>query len=269
KYIIKEVLGVGSTSTCHKCVCIMTGKSFACKIIDKKHIEQRFRGLLSQFHVEIEVLKELQHPNIIRLEDVYSTNDKIYMIMEMMGGGELFDYVVDKGTLTEEEASRIVNKVTSAVVYMHSMGIIHRDLKPENLLLTHRPGHPGDIPEVKIIDFGLSKFLVNGAQAAKSFLGTRGYLAPEMLQRKDYSKSVDIWALGVIVFVLLCGCLPFDDDSGVPSDAAVKEKFILRFPKWAKNLSDSAKDLLMHLLDCDPSTRYTAEQALAHPWVTG
>ena len=103
KYIIKEVLGVGSTSTCHKCICLKTGKPFACKIIDKKHIEQRFRGLLSQFHVEIEVLKELQHPNIIRLEDVYSTNDKIYMVMEMMGGGELFDYVVEKGTLTEEE----------------------------------------------------------------------------------------------------------------------------------------------------------------------
>jgi len=268
KYTLKEVLGVGSTSTCHRCISIATGKAYACKIIDKKNIEQRFRGLLSQFHVEIEVLKELQHPNIIRLEDVYSTSDKIYMVMEMMGGGELFDYVVEKGTLTEEEASGIVRKVTSAVVYMHSLNIIHRDLKPENLLLTHRPNHPGDVPEVKIIDFGLSKFLVSGP-TARSFLGTRGYLAPEMLQRRDYSKSVDVWALGVIVFVLLCGCLPFDDDSGVPSDAAVKEKFVLRFPKWARNLSDSAKDLLMHLLDCDPGTRYTAEQALNHPWVAG
>lgn len=105
---------------------------------------------------------------------------------------------------------------------------------------------------------------------ARSFLGTRGYLAPEMLQRRDYTKAVDTWALGVIVFVLLCGCLPFDDDSQtVPSDELVRAKFVLRFPRWAKNLSSSAKDLLSHLLDVNPINRYTAEQALEHPWVTG
>lgn len=105
---------------------------------------------------------------------------------------------------------------------------------------------------------------------ARSFLGTRGYLAPEMLQRRDYSRAVDTWALGVIVFVLLCGCLPFDDDSQtVPSDDLVRAKFMLRFPRWAKNLSDSAKDLLAHLLDVDPRKRYTAEQAYNHPWVQG
>jgi serine/threonine protein kinase len=105
---------------------------------------------------------------------------------------------------------------------------------------------------------------------AQSFLGTRGYLAPEMLQRRDYTKAVDTWALGVIVFVLLCGCLPFDDDSAtVPSDDLVRAKFQLRFPRWAKNLSPSAKDLLSHLLDVNPARRYTAEQALDHAWVTG
>jgi serine/threonine protein kinase len=105
---------------------------------------------------------------------------------------------------------------------------------------------------------------------ARSFLGTRGYLAPEMLQRRDYTRAVDTWALGVIVFVLLCGCLPFDDDSQtVPSDDLVRAKFVLRFPRWSKNLSASAKDLLSHLLDVDPLTRYTAEMALEHPWVKG
>jgi serine/threonine protein kinase len=105
---------------------------------------------------------------------------------------------------------------------------------------------------------------------ARSFLGTRGYLAPEMLQRRDYTKAVDTWALGVIAFVLLCGCLPFDDDSStVPSDDLVRAKFVLRFPRWAKSLSSSAKDLLSHLLDTNPARRYTAEQALEHPWVTG
>ena len=105
---------------------------------------------------------------------------------------------------------------------------------------------------------------------ARTFLGTRGYLAPEMLQRREYTKAVDTWALGVIVFVLLCGCLPFDDDSQtVPSDDLVRSKFILRFPRWASNLSASAKDLLSHLLETDSRKRYTAEQALAHPWVRG
>lgn len=105
---------------------------------------------------------------------------------------------------------------------------------------------------------------------AKSFLGTRGYLAPEMLQRRNYSKAVDTWALGVIVFVLLCGCLPFDDDSSaIPSDDMVRSKFHLRFPKWARNLSPSAKDLLSHLLDVNPNTRYTAIEASKHAWVRG
>lgn len=105
---------------------------------------------------------------------------------------------------------------------------------------------------------------------AQSFLGTRGYLAPEMLQRQEYTRSVDAWALGVIVFVLLCGCLPFDDDSQmIPTDAMVRSKFQLRFPRWAKDLSPSAKDLLSKLLDIDSRRRYTAEQALSHPWVVG
>ena len=307
KYEICEVLGVGSTSTCHRCINRIDGKSYACKIIDKKHIEQRFAGMIEQFHTEIAALRSLHHPNIITLYDVYITDEKIYIVMELMSGGELFDYVVAKGTLNEEEASQIVNKVTSALVYMHSKNIIHRDLKPENLLLTHKPKSGDDI-DVKIIDFGLSKvsserviymygrhkptmqegcFFIYGNHfahvdfslsseqvmaepVAQSFLGTRGYLAPEMLQRQEYTRSVDAWALGVIVFVLLCGCLPFDDDSQmIPTDAMVKTKFLLRFPRWAKDLSPSAKDLLSKLLDIDPRRRCTAEQALSHPWVVG
>lgn len=156
KYQMCEVLGVGSTSVCHRCVDRNTGRSFACKIIDKVQIEQRFEGMIDQFHTEIEALKSLNHPNIIKLYDVYTTSNKIYIVMELMAGGELFDYVVKKGTLTEAEASIIVRMVTSALVYMHGQNIMHRDLKPENLLLTHAPKSVHDI-EVKIIDFGLSK----------------------------------------------------------------------------------------------------------------
>eukprot|EP00978_Attheya_sp_CCMP212_P000323 scaffold658_cov56-Attheya_sp.AAC.1 len=267
KYEVCEVIGVGSTSTVHRCVDRKTGVDFACKIIDKKHMEQRFQGMVDQFHTEIQALQSLRHPHIIALYDVYITDEKIYIVMERMEGGELFDYVVQRGTLNEEEASRIVRQVTSALVYVHSMNFLHRDLKPENLLLRQKPLNPKDI-EVKIIDFGLSKFMEE--PVASSFLGTRGYLAPEMLQRKKYTSAVDAWALGVIVFVLLCGCLPFDDDSqSIPSDALMRSKFILRFPRWARDLSPSAKDLLSHLLDVNAMTRYTTEQALQHPWVSG
>ena len=152
-----EVLGVGSTSTCHRCIEKVNGTHYACKVIDKRLIEDRFQGMMDQFHTEIEALRSLHHPNIIQLFDVYITDEKIFIVMELMEGGELFDYVVQKGTLTEEEASGIVRKVTDALVYMHSKNIVHRDLKPENLLLRRIPRSNSDPVEVKIIDFGLSK----------------------------------------------------------------------------------------------------------------
>jgi serine/threonine protein kinase len=134
KYDLREEVGLGSTSKCFKCTRKSDGQEFACKVIDKRQVEVKFSGLLDQFFVEIKVLKTLNHPNIIHLEDTFETPDRIYMVMEMMSGGELFDYVVEKGTLSEEEASIIVRKITSAVAHMHGLGIIHRDLKPENLV---------------------------------------------------------------------------------------------------------------------------------------
>jgi len=266
KYELRETVGVGSTSTCHRCTRKSDGVEFACKVIDKQQIDEKFTGLLDQFYIEIKALQSLEHRNIISLVDVFETSAKIYMVMEMMNGGELFDYVVEKGTLSEEEGSLFVRKITSAVAHMHNLGIIHRDLKPENLLLTSKDKNA----EVKLIDFGLAKIVVDPSGAASSFLGTKGYLAPEMLQRNGYDKAVDMWALGIIVFVLLCGCLPFDDDSSkIPSESAARKKFTLRFPRWSTNLSASAKDLLHNLLDVNPKTRYTAEQALNHPWVSG
>eukprot|EP00597_Dinobryon_sp_UTEXLB2267_P008431 CAMPEP_0170082784 /NCGR_PEP_ID=MMETSP0019_2-20121128/18264_1 /TAXON_ID=98059 /ORGANISM="Dinobryon sp., Strain UTEXLB2267" /LENGTH=384 /DNA_ID=CAMNT_0010297785 /DNA_START=552 /DNA_END=1706 /DNA_ORIENTATION=- len=277
KYELRDEIGIGSTSKCYKCIRKADGRDFACKVIDKRQVELKFSGLLDQFFVEMKVLRALNHPNIIRLEDTFESSDRIYMVMEMMSGGELFDYVVEKGTLSEEEASTMVRKITSAVAHMHSLNIIHRDLKPENLLLTTAAKKSSlnssstassETAEVKLIDFGLAK--VMDESVASSFLGTKGYLAPEMLQRHSYDKSIDIWALGVIVFVLLCGCLPFDDDSSkITSEAAARKKFALRFPKWAASLSQSAKDLLQHLLEINPKDRFTADQALNHPWVSG
>ncbi|ETV96387.1 CAMK/CAMK1 protein kinase [Aphanomyces invadans] len=264
KYTLKAIIGNGSTSVCHLCEENTTKKQFACKVIDKRAIQSKSDDLLEQFQVEIQVLQSLDHPNIIHMEDVYQTDSRICMVTELMEGGELFDYVVQKGTLSEVEASCLVRKITSALAYMHACGVVHRDLKPENVLLTS----PSPNAEIKIIDFGLAKLLHNSQ--TRSFLGTRGYLAPEMLRRQSYSKSIDVWALGVIVYVLLCGCLPFiDDGSKIHSDKAARAKFGLRFPRWASGLSESAKDLLRHLLEVDSDKRYTAEQACLHPWVTG
>ena len=249
KFLLQDVIGTGSTSVCYKSIRKSDGKEFACKVIDKKQIEMKFSGLLDQFYIEIKVLQLLKHPNIIFLQEAFDTPDRIYIIMETMQGGELFDYVVEKGTLSEEEASVLVRKITSAVAHMHERDIIHRDLKPENLLLTSK----GPKAEVKLIDFGLAKVMQE--DTARSFLGTRGYLAPEMLQRSAYNKSIDVWALGIIVFVLLCGCLPFDDDSAKVSEQDAKKKFALRFPRWAMNISNSAKDLLQKLLDIDSLIR--------------
>lgn len=145
KYDLRDEVGVGSTSKCYKCIRKSDGKEFACKVIDKRNVEMKFSGLLDQFFVEIKVLQTLNHPNIIRLEDTSETPDRIFMVMEMMKGGELFDYVVEKGTLSEEEASILVRKITSAVAHMHSLNIIHRDLKPENLLLTAKANNNSNI----------------------------------------------------------------------------------------------------------------------------
>ena len=136
KYELKNEIGVGSTSKCFRCVRKSDGMVFACKVIDKSNIEAKFSGLLGQFLTEIKVLRALNHENIIHLEDDFETSDRIYLVMEMMSGGELFDYVVAKGTLSEEEASELIRKICSAVAHMHASNIIHRDLKPENLLLT-------------------------------------------------------------------------------------------------------------------------------------
>lgn len=267
KYELGQVIGKGSTSEVKKCRDRRTGAEYACKIIDKSKIKNKFSPLLEQFENEIEVLMRLQqvkqHPNIIRLEDVFITDTTIFMIMELMKGGELFDYVVTRQYLSEAEASSIIRKVTSAVSLMHSQNIIHRDLKPENLLLTHT----GPGAEVKIIDFGLSKMLPDPSNVAQSFLGTRGYLAPEMLQRRSYSASVDVWALGVISFILLCGCLPFDDSAARINDETARAKFQLRFPSWAKDLSVEAKDFLAKLLNPDPYKRINVHDALEHPWL--
>ena len=268
KYELKENIGVGSTSKCFKCVRKEDAAVFACKVIDKRSITIKYKtGLLDQFMVEVQSLGIVKGVgNIIQIEDHFETSERLYLVFEMLSGGELFDNIIAKGNLNEKEASNIMSKLAFAVMRMHDLNVIHRDLKPENLLLKDRNS---DAFDFRLIDFGLSKVIADDATPS-SFLGTQGYLAPEILQRLTYDKAVDIWSMGVICFALLCGCLPFDDDSSpMPSESAARKKFTLKFPKWAVSLSASAKDLLAHMLDVDPKTRFTAKQVLKHPWILG
>ncbi|KAJ1456621.1 kinase-like domain-containing protein [Pelagophyceae sp. CCMP2097] len=268
KYILGPVIGRGSTSSVHRSTCKRTGHIVATKVITEEQLRGgQFSALADQFETEISALRACRHPNIIGLEDVIVTDGRLYLVMEHLVGGELFDYVVERGTLSEREAAEILRDIASAVAYMHGKGIIHRDLKPENLLLVRKPGRR-ETPAVKIIDFGLSKILSEpAAGVASSFLGTRGYLAPEMLKRQKYSKSVDMWALGVIAYILVCGCLPFDDDSSRCTSPMITRKFGLRYPSWANKLSPQCKDFLKQLLEIDPAARTTAPQAVMHPWL--
>lgn len=258
-YELSSVIGKGSTSTVYRCRRKSSDETFATKVIGEEQLRPEYLNLAAQFESEIQALRSCVHPNIIRLEDALLTDGKLYLVMEHLTGGELFDYVVKKGTLSEKEAAGMLRDLTSAIAYMHEKGIVHRDLKPENLLLTS----PSN--EIKIIDFGLSKILTE--PLASSFLGTRGYLAPEMLKREKYTKAVDMWALGVIAYILLCGCLPFDDEIAKLTSPLLSRKFALRYPSWASKLSPNAKSFLQGLLQTNPAKRLTADAALDHVWL--
>jgi len=185
--------------------------------------------------------------------------------MELLTGGELFDRIVAKGSFSEREASEVTKNVTDAIAYIHKIGIVHRDLKPENLLFLNKDG---DSP-IKITDFGLAKFRANNGVEMHTACGTPGYVAPEVLKSENYTKAVDMWSLGVILYILLCGFPPFYHPKTAELYKLIKKgEFDFPAPYWT-DISDSAKDLVRKLLTVDPKKRYTAEQVLQHPWVKG
>lgn len=175
-------------------------------------------------------------------------------------GGELFDRIVEKGSYTEKDASGLIRQVLAAVDYMHDQGVVHRDLKPENLLYYS----PHDDSKIMISDFGLSKMEDSGIMATAC--GTPGYVAPEVLAQKPYGKAVDVWSIGVISYILLCGYPPFYDENDANLFAQIlRGEFEFDSPYWDE-ISDSAKDFIRHLMCVGVEQRYTCKQALAHPW---
>jgi calcium/calmodulin-dependent protein kinase I len=234
------------------------GEKYAVKIIEKSLIQDDIKLLRR----EIEIMKKVAHASILKLHEIYEDEDKVYIVMELVSGSELFDRIVDRGYYSEKNAINIVKQILSAVAYLHGAGIAHRDLKPENLLCSGS----GDNEIVKIADFGLSKMFNNDEELMTS-CGTPGYVAPEVLMCESYDKSVDMWGIGIITYILLAGYPPFYAEN----DTALFEKIMnaeydFDDECW-DDVSDLAKDFIRHLLVKDPKERYTAEQALKHPWL--
>ncbi|XP_016390951.1 calcium/calmodulin-dependent protein kinase type 1D-like isoform X1 [Sinocyclocheilus rhinocerous] len=256
----KEVLGTGAFSEVVLAEERSTGKMFAVKCIPKKAL----KGKESSIENEIAVLRKIKHENIVALEDIYESSNHLYLIMQLVSGGELFDRIVEKGFYTEKDASTLIRQVLDAVNYLHNMGIVHRDLKPENLLYFN----PQDGSKIMISDFGLSKMEGTG-DVMSTACGTPGYVAPEVLAQKPYSKAVDCWSIGVIAYILLCGYPPFyDENDSKLFEQILKADYEFDAPYW-DDISDSAKDFISCLMEKDPTKRYTCEQALRHPWIAG
>uniref|UniRef100_A0AAX7SIG5 Protein kinase domain-containing protein n=1 Tax=Astatotilapia calliptera TaxID=8154 RepID=A0AAX7SIG5_ASTCA len=238
----------------------LTSRMFAVKCIPKKAL----KGKESSIENEIAVLRKIKHENIVALEDIYESPDHLYLIMQLVSGGELFDRIVEKGFYTEKDASTLIRQVLDAVNYLHRMGIVHRDLKPENLLYFN----PQDESKIMISDFGLSKMEGSG-DVMSTACGTPGYVAPEVLAQKPYSKAVDCWSIGVIAYILLCGYPPFyDENDSKLFEQILKADYEFDAPYW-DDISDSAKDFISRLMEKDPAKRFTCEQALRHPWIAG
>ncbi|XP_021564041.1 calcium/calmodulin-dependent protein kinase type 1B isoform X2 [Carlito syrichta] len=205
----------------------------------------------------------VSHPNIVALEDVHESPSHLYLAMELVTGGELFDRIMERGSYTEKDASHLVGQVLGAVSYLHGLGIVHRDLKPENLLYAT----PFEDSKIMVSDFGLSK--IQAGNMLSTACGTPGYVAPELLEQKPYGKAVDVWALGVISYILLCGYPPFYDESDPELFSQIlRASYEFDSPFW-DDISESAKDFIRHLLERDPQKRFTCQQALQHLWISG
>jgi len=253
----EDALGSGSFSIVKKGRNKKTGKEYAIKCIQKKYIK------LHLLEREIKIMKKLKHPHILPLIEVFENKDYIFLVLELVTGGELFDRIVERGNYTERDASNIVKQILQAVQYLHSEGVVHRDLKPENLLCSDDTS--GNI-HIYVADFGLSR-LFNEDEQLTTYCGSPEYVAPEVLACAPYEKAVDLWSVGVITYILLTGFLPFYDKN----HALLFEKIQNVEYNWddCPEVSPAAKHFIQHLLVKDPKKRYTADAALQHPWVKG
>jgi calcium/calmodulin-dependent protein kinase I len=260
-YDIKEKIGKGKFGLVKHAIHKESGKEVAIKIMAKKNMSTSDLELAK---TEIDILKICNHPNIIKLYDVFDTPDYIYIIMEYCSGKDLFSYIEKRNyKLPEPRAAEIIHKLSMAIFYIHSYGIIHRDLKPENILMTDNT----DKADIRLLDFGLSK-IVGPTEKCTEPYGTLSFVAPEVLKGKPYEKSVDLWSIGIIAYLLMCGFLPFDDEHSEREIARQTIQDPVPYPMdiW-KNLSVEAKEFVASLLKKNPEDRIGIKEVLNSKWI--
>ncbi|KAI4212818.1 MAG: hypothetical protein LQ351_004520 [Letrouitia transgressa] len=263
RYKTGKTLGAGSYSVVKECVHIDTGRYYAAKVINKRMMAGREHMVRN----EIAVLKRVSmgHQNILTLVDYFETMNNLYLVTDLALGGELFDRICRKGSYYESDAADLIRATLSAVSYLHDHGIVHRDLKPENLLFRT----PEDNADLLIADFGLSRIMDEEAfHVLTTTCGTPGYMAPEIFKKTGHGKPVDVWAIGVITYFLLCGYTPFDRDSNLEEMQAILVADYSFTPlEYWRGVSLPAREFIKRCLTIDPTQRMTAHEALAHPFV--
>jgi len=259
KYKVKEKLGRGAFATVRRAIRKSDQKQFALKCVRKKGMDEYNRKALES---EVNIMLTLSHPNVVTLHELFDTPNHLHMIIDLLGGGELFDKIVEEGSFSEKKAAQVVSQIADALRYIHSQDIVHRDLKPENLLYVSKEPDAA----IMLVDFGLAKKTQNPLNTP---CGSPAYVAPEVLQRKPYGREVDWWSLGVILYILLCGFPPFHDEHNNLKRLYKKIKsgnYSFPSPYWDE-VSEEAKDLVSKLLTVDPSKRAGAKEVLNHPWL--
>uniref|UniRef100_A0A8D3EEL9 calcium/calmodulin-dependent protein kinase n=1 Tax=Scophthalmus maximus TaxID=52904 RepID=A0A8D3EEL9_SCOMX len=260
EYQLFEELGKGAFSVVRRCVKISSGQEFAAKIINTKKLSARDHQKLER---EARICRLLKHPNIVRLHDSISEEGFHYLVFDLVTGGELFEDIVAREYYSEADASHCIQQILESVHHCHVNGIVHRDLKPENLLLASKLKGAA----VKLADFGLAIEVQGDQQAWFGFAGTPGYLSPEVLRKDPYGKPVDMWACGVILYILLVGYPPFWDEDQHRLYQQIKAgAYDFPSPEW-DTVTPEAKDLINKMLTINPSKRITATEALKHPWI--
>ncbi|XP_056593791.1 ribosomal protein S6 kinase alpha-3 isoform X3 [Triplophysa dalaica] len=258
-YEVREDIGVGSYSVCKRCIQKSTGMEYAVKMINKAKRDPT---------EEVEILLRYgQHPNIITLKDVYNDGRSVYLVTELLKGGELLDKILRQNFFSEREASAVLYTITKTVEYLHAQGVVHRDLKPSNILYVDESGNPESI---RICDFGFAKQLraENGLLMTPCY--TANFVAPEVLKKQGYDAACDIWSLGVLLYTMLTGFTPFaNGPEDTPEEILARigsGKFSLTGGYW-NSVSSEAKDLVSKMLHVDPHQRLTAAQVSRHPWI--
>ncbi|XP_069332396.1 death-associated protein kinase 1 isoform X3 [Eulemur rufifrons] len=263
-YDTGEELGSGQFAVVKKCREKSTGLQYAAKFIKKRRTKSSRRGVSREdIEREVSILKQIQHPNVITLHEVYENKTDVILILELVAGGELFDFLAEKESLTEEEATEFLKQILNGVYYLHSLQIAHFDLKPENIMLLDRNVPK---PRIKIIDFGLAHKIDFGNEF-KNIFGTPEFVAPEIVNYEPLGLEADMWSIGVITYILLSGASPFLGDTKQETLANVSAVNYEFEEEYFSNTSALAKDFIRRLLVKDPKKRMTIQDSLQHPWI--